>query len=71
MALSDALARVVEIQDAIRQVEEREHAALELWLRTTPGGYVDAAYEECRATLETIKAGMQGELAILRMGALL
>jgi hypothetical protein len=70
-ALSNALARVAEIQEAIRKVESMERSALELWLRTTPGDEIDGAYRVCRDNLEAIKAGLQGELVTVRMGALL
>lgn len=70
-ALTDALGRVAEIQDAIRKVEAKEQTARELWLRTTPGDDIDAAYEVCRDTLGAIKARLQGELVTVRMGALL
>jgi hypothetical protein len=67
----NALARVAEIQDAIRQVEAMEQTARELWLRTTPGDDIDRDYKTCRARLDAIKQALQGELAAVRMGALL
>ena len=71
-SVSNALARVAEIQDAIRQVEAKEQTTLELWLRSDPrDDSIGDAYTKCQDTLANIKTHLQGELAIVRIGALL
>lgn len=70
--MSNALARIAEIQDAIRQVEVKEQTALEMWLRSDPGDdSLDDAYTKCQDTLANIKTHLQGELAVVRIEALL
>ncbi len=70
-SMSDALALVAEVQDAIRLVDENAQLARALWLRTAPSDNLDKAYESCVDTLDSTRDYLRGQLVIARMGALL
>jgi hypothetical protein len=69
--LTDSLARVAELQDAMRRIDAALDEAGMTWLVATPTDELDNAYDAGREQLETMRAALQGELAVVRMGALL
>lgn len=69
--LTDSLARVAELQDAIRRIDAARDEAGVHWLVSTPSHELDSAYEAGSERLEAMRAALQGELAVVRMRALL
>ncbi|GAA2082258.1 hypothetical protein GCM10009840_17970 [Pseudolysinimonas kribbensis] len=68
--LSEALARVVELQAALARIDAALDDAGMVWLATSvPGDSLDVAYTSGRERLEAMRAALQGELALVRMGA--
>lgn len=69
--MPQALARVAELQDAIKRIDIALEEARLVWLRSTPTEFIDAVYTRGRERLEAMKVALQGEIAVVRMGALL
>ncbi|MCU1508399.1 MAG: hypothetical protein JWQ12_664 [Glaciihabitans sp.] len=68
--LTEALARVADLQEATRRIDAALDEARLTWLQSTPTDELDDIYERGIACLESLKGAIQGELVVVRMGAL-
>lgn len=70
-ALHDPLARIAELQAATGRIDVALENARLTWLRSAPTDEMDKAYEAGVERLAAIRQALEGEIAAVRLGALL
>jgi hypothetical protein len=68
---ADALARIAEINEEIKRIDNALDNAQLTWLRSVQSLALDQTYQDGCQQLETLKTALHGEVAVVRMKALL